>query len=91
LRVYFLTSPKLSIDILKAKAEATPVFANLAQTGAIHAVWDADRSLADQLVALLAEPPAHDTRDRLGADRGGRLKAVAIAQRVVTLASASHG
>ena len=86
---------KLSIDVLKAKAEATPVFApgleNLAQTGAIYAVWDADRSLADQLVALLAEPPAHDTRDRLGADRGGRLKAVAIAQRVVALASASHG
>src|SRR5271169_2292520 len=86
---------KLSINVLKAKAEATPVFApgleNLAQTGAIHAVWDADRSLADQLVALLAEPPAPDTRDRLGADRGGRLKAVAIAQRVVALASASHG
>ena len=86
---------KLSIDVLKAKAEATPVFApgleNLAQTGAIHAVWDADRSLADQLVALLAEPPAPDTRDRLGTDRGGRLKAVAIAQRVVALASASHG
>ena len=85
---------KLSIDVLKAKAEATPVFApgleNLAQTGAIHAVWDADRSLAEQLLALLAEPPEHDTRDRLGADRGGRLKAVAIAQRVVALASASR-
>jgi len=85
---------KLSIDVLKAKAEATPVFApgleNLAQTGAIHVVWDADRSLGDQLVALLTEPPGPDTRDRLGADRGGRLKAVAIAQRVVALASASR-
>lgn len=84
---------KLSIDILKAKAEATPVFApgleNLAQTGAIHAVWDAGRPLAQQLAALLAQPPGPDARDRLGAERGGRPKAVAIAERVVTLAS--HG
>ncbi len=35
---------KLPIDVLKAKAEATPVFApgldNMVQTGGIHAVWD---------------------------------------------------
>lgn len=84
---------KLSIDDLKAKAKATPVFApgldNLAQTGAIHVVWDPARSLADQLATVLSEPATRDTRDQLGADRGGRPKAKAIAERVTTLAS--HG
>jgi malonate decarboxylase gamma subunit len=82
---------KLSLDVLRAKAETTPVFApgldNLTRTGAIQAVWDPHRSLADQLAELLATPAPDDTRDRLGAERGGRPKAAAIAQRIVALAS----
>jgi malonate decarboxylase gamma subunit len=84
---------KLPIDVLQQKAEATPVFApglkNLAQTGAIHAVWNFDEPLAGQLAALLAEPPGPDRRDQLGAGRGGRPKAAAIAERIIALAS--HG
>ena len=38
---------KLSIEVLEEKAKSTPVFApglaNLAQTGAVHAIWDASR------------------------------------------------
>lgn len=82
---------KLPLDVLREKAKATPVFApgleNLAQTGAIHAVWNPNKSLATQLAALLAAPPSGDTRDRLGAERGGRPKAAAIAARVVAAAS----
>jgi malonate decarboxylase gamma subunit len=78
---------KLPIEVLTAKAEATPVFApgldNLAKTGAIHAVWDPEQSLAAQLTGLLASPTAPDRRDRLGAERGGRPKAMAIAARVL--------
>jgi len=78
---------KLSIDLLKQKAEATPVFApgldNLAKTGGVHAVWDPDQPLAGQLAALLASPITADLRDRLGAERGGRPKAAAIAERVM--------
>jgi malonate decarboxylase gamma subunit len=83
---------KLSIDLLKEKAQATPVFApgleNLAQTGAIHAVWDPERSLARQLTELLATPATRDMRDLLGAERGGRPKAAALAERVI--AQVSH-
>jgi malonate decarboxylase gamma subunit len=78
---------KLPIEVLTAKAEATPVFApgldNLAKTGAIHAVWDPEQSLAAQLTELLAAPATPDRRDRLGAERGGRPKAMAIAARVL--------
>src|ERR1700676_4582820 len=48
---------KLSLEILEEKARSTPVFApgldNLAQTGAVLAVWDEQASLADQLQGLL--------------------------------------
>jgi malonate decarboxylase gamma subunit len=78
---------KLSIDLLKQKAEATPVFApgldNLAKTGGVHAVWDPNQPLAGQLATLLASPITADLRDRLGAERGGRPKAAAIAERVM--------
>jgi malonate decarboxylase gamma subunit len=83
---------KLSIDLLKEKAQATPVFApgleNLAKTGAIHSIWDPKTPLARQLAELLATPALPDSRDRLGAERGGRPKAAAIAERVV--AEVSH-
>jgi malonate decarboxylase gamma subunit len=82
---------KLSIDVLKQKAESTPIFApgldNLAKTGAVHVIWDETLSLAQQLHQLLdAERGTIDERDRLGRERGGRLKAAEIAKRVYDLA-----
>jgi malonate decarboxylase gamma subunit len=85
---------KLPIDVLKAKAETTPVFApgldNMVQTGGVHIVWDAGAPLAAQLTAVLERPAGGDERDRLGAERGGRGKAADIADRVVTIAESSH-
>jgi malonate decarboxylase gamma subunit len=84
---------KLPIEVLKAKAEKTPVFApgleNLAQTGAIHTVWNPDQSLAEQFLALLNAQTGRDIRDHLGEGRGGRPKAASIAARVEK--EASHG
>ena len=82
---------KLSIDVLQEKAKSTPVFApglrNLAQTGAIHMIWDEAVPLVDQLEALLGNmPDMRDRRDELGRERGGRLKAHDIAERVRGLA-----
>lgn len=82
---------KLSMQALEEKAKSTPVFApglsNLAQMGAVQMTWSNATSLADQLEALFADMPAvHDRRDVLGKDRGGRLKAVDIAERVRDLA-----
>ncbi len=82
---------KLSIETLEDKAKSTPVFApglsNLARMGAIHVTWEDGVSLADQLDALLAAlPDARDRRDVLGRERGGRLKANEIAERVHELA-----
>ena len=77
---------KLSIDLLREKAKATPVFApgldNLARMGAVHEIWDPERPLATQLEALLARPAGDDWRDVLGQQRNGRPKAAAIAARV---------
>ncbi|WP_158809588.1 biotin-independent malonate decarboxylase subunit gamma [Beijerinckia sp. L45] len=85
---------KLSLDVLKEKAKTTPVFApgldNLAQTGAVHEIWDPTTPLDAQLTALLAREAAGDDRDRLGKARGGRPKAADIAARVADLA-AGHG
>jgi len=85
---------KLPIDVLKAKAETTPVFApgldNMVRTGGVHIVWDAGAPLAAQLAAVLARPARRDERDRLGAERGGRRKAAEIADRVVAIAVNSH-
>ncbi|MEJ1969139.1 MAG: biotin-independent malonate decarboxylase subunit gamma [Rhizomicrobium sp.] len=82
---------KLSLDVLKEKAKSTPVFApglpNLVQMGAVHRTWDAAVPLVDQLEALLADmPDARDRRGDLGKERGGRLKAHDIAERVHDLA-----
>src|SRR3954452_24737159 len=85
---------KLPIDVLKAKAETTPVFApgldNMVQTGGVHIVWHAGAPLAAQLPAVLERPAGRDERDRLGAQRGGRRKAADIADRVVAIAVNSH-
>ena len=64
-----------------------PGLLNLSQMGAVHLTWDGKVSLADQLAALLADmPDAHDRRDILGKERGGRLKAAEIAEQVRDLA-----
>ncbi|MBB4427241.1 malonate decarboxylase gamma subunit [Bradyrhizobium sp. CIR48] len=86
---------KLPIDVLKAKAEATPVFApgldNMVKTGGIHVVWDDAAPLAPQLAALLRRPPGQDDRGRLGAERGGRQKAAELAERVARAAASPQG
>lgn len=88
---------KLPLDVLKEKAKTTAVFApgldNLAATGAVHEVWDADKPLAAQLAALLARMPAGspaggDERDRLGRERGGRPKAAEVAADVAAQVAA---
>jgi malonate decarboxylase gamma subunit len=86
---------KLSIEVLEEKAKSTPVFApglnNLAQTGAVLAIWDEKISLAEQLETLLGNlQDAGDQRDRLGKERNGRPKAADIAERVHGLALQSQ-
>ena len=64
-----------------------PGLSNLARMGAVHVTWNDAVLLADQLDALLANmPDAHDRRDILGKERGGRSKAADIAERVRDLA-----
>ncbi|MES0041799.1 biotin-independent malonate decarboxylase subunit gamma [Mesorhizobium sp. M0091] len=81
---------KLSIGLLREKAEATPVFApgldNLTRMGAVYEIWDPERPLINQLKALLARPAGDDIRDILGQQRYGRPKAAAIAAQVARLA-----
>lgn len=82
---------KLSIDVLKEKAQSSPVFApslqNLAQTGAVHLTWDEAAPLDEQLNAVLVNiTDARDRRGELGKERGGRIKAHDIAERVRGLA-----
>ena len=83
---------KLPIAVLEEKAKATPIFApgldNLAQTGAVFETWSPDKPLDGQLLTLLAQPPAAAHRAALGAERRGRPKAKAIADRIVELAGA---
>jgi malonate decarboxylase gamma subunit len=82
----------LPLERLEKLAEGTPVFApgidNMVAVGAVHSILDPERSLAEQLEALLADLPARDLRDRLGAERGGRPKAAEIAARIVEAARA---
>ncbi|MCH4024220.1 MAG: biotin-independent malonate decarboxylase subunit gamma [Acetobacter sp.] len=80
---------KLPLDVLAEKAKETPVFAPgvepLAATGAVTEIWKlSDGQCAERLSALLADEQVSDidTRDVLGASRGGRKVAVEIAKRV---------
>ncbi|WP_174286891.1 biotin-independent malonate decarboxylase subunit gamma [Sphingomonas bacterium] len=81
---------KLPIELLEEKAKATPVFApgldNLVRVGGIAEVWDAGRGLGDQLTVLLAHPRSGDERATVGAARGGRPKAAAIADEILATA-----
>lgn len=88
---------KLSMSVLKEQAQSTPVFApglsNLEKTGAITAVLDPAVGLAEQVgevVNGLAFAPSLDRRDHSGKERGGRLKAADVAQRVYDAAIAAH-
>ncbi len=78
---------KLPLDRLEAMARDTPVFApgldNMVRTGAVQAVLDPDRPLAEQIAAVIDALPTADDRDRLGRERGGRPVAEGIAAQVV--------
>jgi len=78
---------KLPLDRLKEMAKSTPVFApgldNMVATGAVHVVLDPQKPLNGQIGNLIAELDSGDVRDRLGAERGGRPVARAIAEAVV--------
>ncbi|MEA1833981.1 biotin-independent malonate decarboxylase subunit gamma [Methylobacterium durans] len=82
---------KLPLDRLEAMARDTPVFApgldNMVKTGAVHAVLDPAQPLGPQIAGLIDALPASDTRDALGAERGGRPVAQAIAAEVARDAS----
>lgn len=82
---------KLSVETLEEMARRTPVFApgldNLALTGGIRATLDPG-ALAQGVLAALEEPAGPDRRAQLGAERGGRAKAAAIAERVQRLLQA---
>jgi malonate decarboxylase gamma subunit len=57
------------------------------KTGAVHITWTDDGLLADRLDELLsALPDTSDRRGALGKERGGRMKAADIAERVRGLA-----
>ncbi|MCV3206524.1 biotin-independent malonate decarboxylase subunit gamma [Mesorhizobium sp. YC-39] len=77
---------KLPQEKLEALSKTTPVFApgldSMTKVGAIAQVWDPAKPLDVQFEATLATIPAHDVRDALGAERGGRLLAAGIARRV---------
>lgn len=81
---------KLPIPVLEEKAKATPAFApgldNLVRVGGIAEVWDAGRSLSEQLTALLATPRAGDDRATFGSARHGRPKAAAVASEILAVA-----
>jgi len=80
---------KLPIEMLERMSASTPVFApglaNMQAMGAVTETWNPNHSLRDQLSSLLQrvdELPA-DNRDRVGQQQGGRMKAAAIADKVM--------
>ena len=85
---------KLPLDRLKELAKTTPVFApgldHFAQTGAVAAIWDPKKPLDEQLEAAISDASPWDQRDRLGAERGGRLLAAKVAEQVIAAATGKH-
>ena len=76
---------KLPLDRLQELAAKTPIFAPgldaLFATGAVHETWEDD--YAQRLDRLLsADRTNTDDRDRLGAERQGRLRAMHVAAEV---------
>lgn len=76
---------KLPEDMLTVLSESNPVFApgvkNYVAMGGVRGLWQGD--LAAALRDALAHTPTGDLRARDGAERGGRLLAAAVAQRVL--------
>jgi malonate decarboxylase gamma subunit len=85
---------KLPLDRLKELAKTTPVFApgldHFAQTGAVAAIWNPKKPLDEQLEAAISDASPWDQRDRLGAERGGRLLAAKVAEQVIAAATDKH-
>ncbi|AOB32890.1 hypothetical protein AKI39_22340 [Bordetella sp. H567] len=77
---------KLDLAQLESMASRTPVFAPgvdpLFQMGGILERWGDPADYAGRLASLLESAPDRDERDCLGARRGGRAKAAAVAGRV---------
>jgi malonate decarboxylase gamma subunit len=77
---------KLPLEKLQDMAKTTPVFApgldNMVATGAVHVVLDPDQPLEGQIRGAIDTMQAQDIRDRLGAERGGRPVARAVAAAV---------
>ncbi|MDR6955529.1 malonate decarboxylase gamma subunit [Ancylobacter sp. 3268] len=85
---------KLPEEKLTELSKTTPVFApglaSMSAVGAVAQIWDPSSPLGPQFEATLAGLPAQDTRDVLGAERGGRPVAAGIARRVADQASGDH-
>ncbi len=77
---------RISYERLTALAQSSPVFApgadNYWRMGGIHALWTETEDWATQLLALL-QGGNEDERARLGAERGGRKLAAAVALEVL--------
>lgn len=77
---------KLPLAQLESMARETSVFAPgvdaMLQMGGIQEIWADPATYPGRLAALLEGGGDQDDRDRLGAARGGRVKAAAIAARV---------
>jgi len=85
---------KLPLDRLTELAKTTPVFApgldHMLKTGAVASIWDPKQPLDQQLEAAIAGASPRDQRDRLGAERKGRLMAAKVAELVVAAATGKH-
>ena len=77
---------KLPEKKLAELAKVTPVFAPgvdpLFKTGAVTAIWNARKPLAEQLAATLEDAGPEDRRGALGKERGGRTMSADVVQRV---------
>ena len=76
---------KVAQETLQQLAATNPVFApgveNYWRMGGVESLWQGD--LAQALINALQSGSTHDVRARLGFERGGRLMAWPVAQRVV--------
>lgn len=79
---------KVPLEKLQALAKDSPVFSpgvdNYLRMGHLRAVWSSDHAtrLAEALADLRASPAFEDRRMQLGLERGGRLAAAPLAERV---------
>ncbi len=86
---------KLPVARLEELSKTTSVFApgleHMEQMGAVAAVWDPTKPLDAQLEETLKTVSPKDVRDEIGAQRGGRPMAAAVAKRVVAEALGQGG